>query len=46
MASLWRPWLRPLCACLLLQALLAGSGELLHRWLAPEVRCCVSPLEL
>jgi len=30
--------------CLLLQACIVGSGQVIHRWIAPELPCCARPL--
>jgi hypothetical protein len=46
MRRLLRIWLAPIGTCLLLQAVLAGGGLLLNRWMVPDPPCCDSPLEL
>jgi hypothetical protein len=30
--------------CLLLQACIVGSGQMIHRWIAPELPCCARHL--
>jgi len=32
--------------CLLLQAVIVGSGQIVDRWIAPEPPCCVQPRPL
>jgi hypothetical protein len=42
-----RPALLPdLLLCLLLQAVIVGSGQIVDRWIAPEPPCCVQPQPL
>ncbi len=44
-----RLWLPDVLGCLLLQACIAGGGQLLHLWITasinPEPPCCVRPQE-
>jgi hypothetical protein len=32
--------------CLLLQAAIVGSGQIVDRWIVPEPPCCVQPRPL
>lgn len=32
--------------CLLLQAAIVGSGQIVDRWIAPQQPCCVQPRPL
>jgi hypothetical protein len=42
-----RPTLLPdVLLCLLLQAAIVGSGQIVDRWIAPEPPCCVQPRPL
>lgn len=42
-----RPSLLPdVLLCLLLQAVIVGSGQIVDRWIAPEPPCCVQPRPL
>jgi len=46
MVPLLKTWLPPIATCLMLQAVLVGSGLIVNQWLNPDSPCCTQDLVL